>query len=317
MGHTPRYIPRGALVEVTHRTFKGMMLLKPTPEFNARVEGIIARAQHLFLVRLVAYVFMGNHYHAQMLPDDAEQEARFLQHIDRNIAVAVRELHGWDGPVWAGRPHIAIVADDAQSIRRRRYLMSNSVKEGLVASPLDHPGVNSNRAELEGRDIPAIWSSSAQRRAARKAGRPIDSPGYRDEYTIELTPLPCLQGRSAEQRRQFYQDMIAEVIAEGVKLRNGRRPLGAAVVRCISHLEVRPLVKKGPRRPIVYASHGRTKRRFLHERRSWLSDYRRASTEFRGGALTTPFPLGALRPPGPPVPWARPPPMAQQAPPHI
>jgi hypothetical protein len=200
MGYAPRFIPQGAFVEVTRRIEFGRMLLMARPELNARIEGIIGRAQHLAPVAIYDYQFMSNHLHMLLGVDDANQLEKFLKHLFRNIALAVRELTEHRGRVWSGRTTVTVILDARAAMQRHEYHLSNGVKEGLVATPLDWPGVSSSRALLEQHDIRVSWTDSAQRREARRRGVPIGSQGLCHEYTIRLVPMPSLESRTRSER---------------------------------------------------------------------------------------------------------------------
>jgi len=63
MSRRLRFIPEGgALVEVTCRTVHGRLLLRPRPELNEIIVGILARAQQRYEVSVCAYIFLSNHY---------------------------------------------------------------------------------------------------------------------------------------------------------------------------------------------------------------------------------------------------------------
>jgi len=63
MSRRLRYIPEGgALVEVTCRTIHSRFLLRPSPELNDIVVGVLARAQRIYPIRLCAFAFPSNHF---------------------------------------------------------------------------------------------------------------------------------------------------------------------------------------------------------------------------------------------------------------
>ena len=65
MAHAARYVPEGRpLVEVSTRTFQGRYFLKPTPEVNEIINGIVGRAQRMYQMDICLMVWMSNHYHA-------------------------------------------------------------------------------------------------------------------------------------------------------------------------------------------------------------------------------------------------------------
>ena len=76
MGRRLRYIPEGgALVEVTCRTIHSRFLLRPSPELNNIVVGVLGRAQRLYEVRCCAFSFLSNHFHLLLDVDNVRQLA--------------------------------------------------------------------------------------------------------------------------------------------------------------------------------------------------------------------------------------------------
>ena len=63
MARRLRFIPEGgALVEVTCRTVQSRLLLRPSPELNDIIVGILGRAQRIYEVMVIAAAFASNHY---------------------------------------------------------------------------------------------------------------------------------------------------------------------------------------------------------------------------------------------------------------
>ena len=146
-----RFVPPGAIVEVTARTVGSRFLLRPGPTTNDLVLGVLGRAQHLFGVRVFALVVMSNHMHALLGVDDAAQLAAFMQHALANIAKEVGRHHRWVGPFWSRRYRSIVVADTDSQIRRLRYILCQGLKEGLVDRADRWPGASSLGASLRGK----------------------------------------------------------------------------------------------------------------------------------------------------------------------
>jgi hypothetical protein len=81
-----RFIPNGALVEVTTRTMQGRLLLRPSPELSDIILGIIGKAQSLYPLAIHAFVVLSTHAHFLVSPASAEQLARFMQFVNADIA---------------------------------------------------------------------------------------------------------------------------------------------------------------------------------------------------------------------------------------
>jgi REP element-mobilizing transposase RayT len=144
-------------MEVTVRTIQSRLLLRPSHALNERVVGVLGRAQRLYGVRCCAVAFASNHFHALLQVDDAEQLARFMQHVDGNIAREVGDLVGWSGTFWARRYSAIPVSDEeAAQVERLRYILAHGVKENLVERVLDWPGVHAARSILDGKPLKGV-----------------------------------------------------------------------------------------------------------------------------------------------------------------
>lgn len=164
------------------------------------------------------------------------------------------------------------------------------MKEGLVAHPLEWPGVSSDRALLEQATIPTFWWSAAARRAAKRAGRPNDL-SFAERNDIVLTPLPCHAGQSPSQRRELYTELLEDVAREAKLLRGDRPPLGVDHVLSADPFREHPI--EATPAPIVHASTPEQRADFLHERRQYIDEYRAAARHLPGVARLVPFPEAA------------------------
>ncbi len=147
MGRDLRFIPPRTLVEVTNRTLQERFLLCPSGELNTLVEGILGRAQRIYKLEIVAYVFLSNHFHLLAVPDDAQQLSQFMGYVEGNLAKEAGRLHDWRGKFWARRYRPINVGETPElQVARLRYILAQGVKEGLVSSPKQWPGASSTGA---------------------------------------------------------------------------------------------------------------------------------------------------------------------------
>jgi len=51
------------VVDLTSRTLHGRYLMPPGEKVNARILGVVGRAQRLYKIQLHAFIFMSNHKH--------------------------------------------------------------------------------------------------------------------------------------------------------------------------------------------------------------------------------------------------------------
>lgn len=297
------------IVEVTSRTLQGRFFMRPSPEINKLILGILGRAQAKYPVELFAFIFMSNHLHILMRVDSAKQMAGFMGFVKANIAKELGKLHGWKGTFWGARYHHAPLSDnDAEQVLKNRfmYILSNSCKEGLVDSPLDWPGVSTAVALYHGKmALSAKWYDRTAECLARQRGERKESPSTE---TVRLSLLPFLQDLTPEAQREFFVNAVHQIERETREQNEalGRRSLGARKVERTNPLDG-PDSFHPSRAPRFHAA---TLADFLEMRaahRLEVTAYREAAERLRKGHTDAQFPEGCFPPPAPFV-ETRPPP---------
>ncbi|MDA8020916.1 MAG: transposase [Thermoanaerobaculia bacterium] len=159
MPRKPRHLPRpGCLVEVTVRTAHSRYLLRPSGALNRVFAGCLGRAHELHPVRLHAVVVMSTHFHLLLSPENSQQLASFMGHLNGNLSKKIGRLHDWSGSMFERRYQCIPVSDEpAAQQARLRYLLQHGCKEGLVLSPRDWPGIHSAAALCHGEAIRGTW----------------------------------------------------------------------------------------------------------------------------------------------------------------
>lgn len=300
MARPPRFVPHGGTIEITSRTLYGRMLMRACRCVNRFIEQTIARALELYRIDLHAYNFMANHWHMVMSPWNAEHASSFVRDVNGKIARYLKLKYGIEGPVFFGRPRIRHLLDDRAILRRIAYVLGNGVKEGLVAHPLQWPGASAARALCTQEDIVTCWSSAADRKAARRAGR--ETAAATRPVVLRLTPPPALKHLSREERATFFRRMCDEIALVRHIKRQGKPPLGVALVLAIDPMTEVPLERT--RVPMIDAGDPALIAAFLDARAAFFAAYDDASRRLRQGELTVGFPPGAIPPRGPSPPWA-------------
>ena len=99
----------GRLVEVTTRTMQSRFLLRPGPEANAIIKGVIGRAQERYKMAICALVVLGNHWHALLLPENSRQLSSFMRYVNSVAEASASELSlaGARPSLLAVRGHVA------------------------------------------------------------------------------------------------------------------------------------------------------------------------------------------------------------------
>ena len=127
------------MLEITCRTIGGQFLLRPSDDLTERFYGLLGRALALYPVELHAFAVLSNHWHCLITPADPAAARDFMRYMHGNLARAINDILGREGPVWH-RAKIIPVADGDAQVERLRYVLAHGAKEGLVGTPLDWPG---------------------------------------------------------------------------------------------------------------------------------------------------------------------------------
>jgi REP element-mobilizing transposase RayT len=299
MARRLRYIPPGgALVEITCRTIQGRLLLRPSAGMNDVIRGVLARAARLASLAVHAPVFLSNHYHLLVSVRDSNQLAQFMNYLTSNLAREAGRLVHWREKFWGRSFQAVIVSDeDEAQVGRLAYVLAHGVKEGLVASPFDWPGVHCAQALTEGTAISGRWHDRTLESKSRRKGLALDPQDLVEQETLQLTPLPCWKSLTSEEYRARVQQLI-EAIEADARLQHeetGKAPLGAdAICRQNPHHEPNRM-KKGPA-PLVHAVAPAVRRSLRNAYFAFRDAYRYAANRLRAGAADFEFPVGAFPP---------------------
>ena len=177
------------------------------------------------------------------------------------------------------------------------YILAQGVKEGLVASPFDWPGVHCAQALTEGTAISGRWHDRTLEFRARRKGLALDPQAFVEQEALELTPLPCWRSLSPEECRARVLQLIEAIEADARRQQEetGKAPLGAdAVCRQNPHHEPNR-IKKGPA-PLVHAVAPAVRRSLRKAYFAFREAYRYAANRLRAGATDFEFPVGAFPP---------------------
>jgi hypothetical protein len=296
-----RFAPPGSVVEITGRTVQSRLFMTPGPEVNDLTLGVLGRAQFLTGMRIYGYTFLSNHYHLHLGPTDTRQLARFMCHVNGNIAREIGRLQGWNAPLF-GRRYVSILISDEEpaQVGRLHYLVAHGCKEGFVGSPLDWPGVHCARALLTGKPDSGIWFDRTKEYNARRRGAKVSSEDFAVRYDVVLSPLPCWAHLDGDAYRRRIGELIEEIEheAEARARETGKQPMGAARIRAQDPLSRPRRTAKRPA-PSVHAISARARAFLLGAYREFVGCYRAAAARLARGDLSVEFPEHCFPPPWP------------------
>jgi hypothetical protein len=253
--------------------------MRPGPDANERLGGCLGRAAEYYDVPIYGFGFLSTHYHILYGAEDGLQMSRFQCHLNSNIAREIGRLHGHREKFWNRRYRPVGISDERAAQRRSlKYVLGQGTKEGLVASPLEWPGLNAARALLYGEPVVGTWFNRTKEHYARSRGIDFGKYDFATRYEIELKQLPAYQDDSPEE----YQAMIAEILweleEEAAANWGGREVLG-----------VERILAQDPCQPVGKAKRSPTPMLFLADRpetlRKMRDDYKDFEDEHRTGFL--------------------------------
>lgn len=289
----------GGMREITVTTTNRELLLRPSPEVNRAILGVIAKGQRNNPgVRIHAWVFMSTHYHMLISADDSAQMSKFVQFLNCNITTRLNKINERTGTTWGHRYNgIDVTADEATQVWRLRYLLAHGVKENLVARVDDWPGASSLPWLRDGIELWGVWTDYTKKGDAARRKSYVEVPGAFDSrLRVELTVLPCWAEMPPVQWRALVCDIIEDIERKADEEREttGQEPLGAqAVLAADPHMRLPP--RRRRRAPTAHAP--LPELRLLCARRRVLHMvHREASVRFLAGERDVPFPEGMFRP---------------------
>ena len=299
MSRRLRYIPGcGALVEVTCRTIHSRFLLRPGDLINEIIIGVLGRAQRKYPIRCCGYVFASNHLHLILDVDNAHQLSCFMRYVSSNLARKVGRLVGWCDKIWSRRYQAIVISPEGGAqTERLRYCLAHGVKEDLVETVDQWPGVHCAKSFLTGEPMVGYWFDQTQEYTARRRGEKFDRMRYATREVLVLSPLPCWKHLGEEVRRQLVVEMIADIESEAAvrRQRSGSPVLGASAVRGQHPFDHPARPKKSPA-PLFHAV-SQLARQELYAGYAWfVSAFRDASAKLRSGDRTARFPSGSFPP---------------------
>jgi REP element-mobilizing transposase RayT len=283
-------------VEVSNRTIQGRFLLRPSPELNEVIIGVLGRAQRRFGLRIFAFQFLSDHYHLLLWVDDAQQLAGFMEYFGGNLAREAGRASSWRGKFWTRRYHSAVVDSSRESVvDRLRYIISNGCKEGLVASPLDWPGVSSTPALLDGSmKLSGTWFDRT-REYRLKECRP--RPIFPESEEVRLSVLPGLAQLNSEDFERTVRSVVEQVERDTEKMHvaNGTRPAGPRwVLRQRPHRVPRAMKISRAKKFLSSFLQNRIQLRLAYLQ--FVVAYRDAANRLRSGDRLVEFPPGCFPP---------------------
>jgi putative transposase len=175
MARLPRFALPGYPQHVIQRGNNRQPILRDEEDYWV-LWGRLCEAASRFQCDIHAYVLMPNHFHLLLTPWVENGIGKLMQYTGRYFVQHVNDRYARTGTLWEGRYRATLLDPEAFLLAVSRYIETNAVRAGLVASPDDYD-----------------WSSY-----------PANALGVDDEL-IAPHPLYNALGNNALERQEAYR----------------------------------------------------------------------------------------------------------------
>jgi hypothetical protein len=225
-----------------------------------------------------------------------------MGYVNSNLAREAGRLIGWREKFWARRYQtILISAEESAQMDRLAYIISNGLKEGLVAAPQEWPGVHCIGSLLSGEPLAGYWFDRTQEYAARNRKEEFDRLQFASRETLTLDPFPCWRGLTQVQIRKRVTGLLNKVQTDTESSRKGAPPLGPEVILEQDPHSTPQRSKRSPA-PFCHAVTKEARRELWEAYSRFVEAFRFAAEKLRRRDFLAKFPSGSFPPAQPFIP---------------
>ena len=307
MANPPKYIEHGSLYFVTSRTEEGLPF-SDEGRFKLIAESIMARAQALYPVEIVAYDLGTNHFHLLLVPIDPAQFPLFVGYLKQELSHAVNRIKGIrKRTIWCDGYDSPVLMGYAEALHYLCYLYTQAQAAHQADTIEEKRGASSWKQFISGN-----YSRSFKRLLRTDFEDEIDlnekEKEGRDEHTLVISPYGWLKRLAPDvSETELLKVVMDRVRALEAQYREERRSKGIRIYKGSSWERAknyRP--KKFGKRMICICWDNAERISFLSWFKDRVADCRRVFARWRVGDRSAPWPLGFFPPSMPQVAWALP-----------
>jgi putative transposase len=141
---------------ITRRCTQRQFLMRPDPETNNAFIYCLAEAASRFEIDVLFTIANTNHHHTGIYDRHGNYPA-FLERFHRLFAKAQNSLRGRAENFWSSEQTSVVRLEDSNAvIDKMTYALTNPVKDHLVESAEEWPGVNAFGAIVHGHELNAL-----------------------------------------------------------------------------------------------------------------------------------------------------------------
>ena len=281
----PRLVIPGRHYLLSRRCLLRQFLLRASKETKRILLYCLARAAARTGVRVIAFLFMSNHYHA-VVQDVEGRLPEFLEEFHKLAARALNaHLGRWEN-LWSAEPPCAThLVTDEDVFEKVLYTLGNPVSDHLVERVHHWPGAHSLDAMLSGEPI----HTKRPEEFFRKEG---PTP---PEIKLQLIRPPGFEGHSQEEWAAYLKGRISELElrAHKERIERGHGVLGKTAVLAASPFDgPRPSEPRRNLRPHIACKDPTLRVRAIRALQAFRRAYAKARELLLQGTRNVVFPYG-------------------------
>lgn len=301
----------GRVYFITSRTEEGLPFV-PLRFMNMLLWSALARAIKLYPVNIIALTIEPNHFHMMIRVIDPEDASRFVGYFKAESAHHLNRLLGRQGrTVWSERFDSPILLDYEKALDIFSYILLNPVKDGLVDSIAEYPGVSSYPSLRDG------FNHLSVKGIPKSVVEPLSDPSRpfmedeklaqiysSDEFktvTIKLEPESLRKAfRELEEKNdsEVRELLLSRLEADELAIRQSRgtkRAIGPDCLKRASILTPHTPPRTGVRM-LCLSTIAELRKDFIRQFRHLCRQCTEVFNRWKLGFLKTPFPPGMFAP---------------------
>lgn len=133
MPRVARGLVDGFIYHIINRGNGGQKIFHNNKDYGAFIR-LILEAKTKYIIDILAYCLMPNHFHMLLLPAKAKDLSKWMQWLMTSHVRRYHRHYSGSGHIWQGRFKSFIVQNDEHLLTVLRYIEGNPVRAGLVNS---------------------------------------------------------------------------------------------------------------------------------------------------------------------------------------
>ena len=324
MAFSPRQFMSGHVYELTFRARKGFPL-PPKRVIKSLLRSCLGRTQRDFKVHICHFLWMANHMHMVIIIKDAEAAKLFYAELKKKITDGLKAMTGRSYLLlWERRPNVMRLYDIEDVKLKIAYVYANPARAGLVNSIDEYPGYSSIELYKALKDSPVTAKSSELvpwLRLPRIERLPPLLSEATDKFMSEkwekeakkkhllvIEPnlwMACFGVTDQEEVTALNKEIVADLYGREMQFKEERTSQGKSVVgvnrlkKMAIMAEYTPKKTKADRHVFIVCRDKLTRILFIAQFKEFAALCKARYQEWKAGDFSSPWPVGAFRPPMP------------------